>query len=161
MICNSKFIANDNILPTNCKYFKEEIISEVLTIPCPKPDMERILKTLIQAEIVDMKIIETEVGYSNEGQNLTGYKLVVELNIREKISYVADECRQSVHGANFESIKSIFIVIPKTLNGVDTYELFQEGKILVTPYIEAVTARMLDKRTIHKCIMLFLDTTIC
>ncbi|AOR23340.1 hypothetical protein [Clostridium taeniosporum] len=161
MKCNANIVMGSNLLPTTAKYFKEEIFSEILTIPEQKPDMERILKVLVSPEIVDINLVETEVGYSNEGQNLTGYKLVVELNIKEKITYVANEKTQSVHAAHFENMKSIFVVIPKEINGQDVCELVRANRISVTPYIEAAKATMLDCRRIHKCVMLFVDVKFC
>lgn len=161
MKCNVNVGTSQNMLPITAKYFKEEIISEVLTIPSQKPNMERILKTLVSPEVVDFKLIETEVGYSNEGQNLTGYKLVVEVNIKEKITYVADEKTQSVHAAHYENMKSIFVVLPKEINGEEICELIRANRLAITPYIEAVKTRMIDCRTISKCVMLFIDVKIC
>ncbi|AOR23332.1 hypothetical protein [Clostridium taeniosporum] len=150
-----------NLLPTDPKYFKEELISEILTIPVQKPDMERILKVLVNPKLVNTKIVETEVGMSNEGQNLTGYKLVVEFNIQEKIVYVANEKSQSVHAAHFENMKSIFVVLPKEINGEDVCQLVRANRITVTPYVEAIKTRILDCRRIQKCVMLFVDVKIC
>lgn len=161
MKCNLDIGTSQGMLPFKSEYFKEELISEVLTIPSQKPNMERILKILISPEIVDFKVVETEVGYSNEGQNLTGYKLVVELNIKQKITYVADEKTQSVHAAHYENMKSIFIVLPKEINNQDICELIRANRLAITPYIEAAKSRMLDCRRFHKCVMLFLDVKIC
>lgn len=161
MKCNANVKIGSNNLPATIKYFKEELISEVLVIPSQKPNMERILKVLISPEVVDVNLVETEVGYSNEGQNLTGYKLVVELNVREKITYVADEETQSVHAANYENMTSIFVVVPKELNGENICDLLRAGRISVTPYVEGFKARMLNCREIYKCVLLLVDVKIC
>lgn len=158
---NSQCSINSDIFPSTAQYFKEELVTEMLSIPTQKPDMERILNVLVDPKIVSTRLVQTEEGYSNEGQRLAGYKLVVELNIREKVTYVADEETQSVHAAHFEKMKSIFIVLPKEINGVPTCDLFRADRIMVTPYIEAVKTRMLDARTIYKCMLLFVDITIC
>lgn len=161
MKCNGNIVMGSNNLPETTKYFKEELISEALTIPMPKPNIERILKVLISPEIVDINLVETEIGQSNEGQNLTGYKLVVELNIKEKITYVAKDKSQSVHAAHYENMKSVFVVVPKDVNGEKVCDLLRANRLTVTPYIEAVKTRVLDYRTIYKCIMLFVDVKIC
>lgn len=161
MKCNANVMIGSHSIPETAKYFKEELISEILTIPSQKPNMERILKVLVNPEVESIKLIKTEVGMSNEGQNLTGYKLVVEINIQEKITYVADEKTQGVYAAHFENMKSIFIVLPKEFEGQDICELVRSNRISVTPYIEAVKARMLDCRRVYKCIMLFVDVKMC
>lgn len=140
-------------LPEEVSYFKEEIINEILSIPCQKPDMERLLKTLVDVTVEDKKLIKTEKGLSNEGQALTGYKLVVKLRIKEKITYVADECTQSVHAAHYETIKNLFIIVPEVIDGENVCNLIKKGRLSITPYVECVESRMLDCRTIHKCVV--------
>lgn len=145
-------------LPENLKYFTQTTISETLTIPYPKPDMEQLLTVMVCIEVVSVKAVETAKGLSNEGQNLTGCKLVVELKLNEKIKYVADEPTQPVHAAHFEQVlKSIFIVIPCEINGERICDLIRRNKVLVKPYIEDIYGMMLDKRTIFKNIILLVD----
>lgn len=150
-----------NIIPNESNYFKEEAICEVLVIPPEKPDIERILDVMVWPEIESIKLVETEEGYSVEGQRLSGAKVVVEIRLKEKVTYVADEPTQSVHAAHFEHLKSMFIVIPKEIDGRPSCNLIKSGKLNVIPYVEAVTTRMLDYRRIHKCVMLFLDVIVC
>lgn len=156
-----KGICTQNILPKNALYFKEEEISGILTIPCQKPDMENILSIIVSPVVENMRIIETEVGRSNEGQYLTGRKLVIELRIREKITYVADEKTQSVHAAHYETLKSFFVIVPNEIEGQDVCDLLRANRVSVNPYIEAVNKRMIDKRTIFKCALLFIDVKFC
>ncbi len=150
-----------NILPETSSHFKEELMDEILTIPPQKPDIERVLDVIVWPEVMDMKLVETEVGRSNEGQNLTGVKLVVELNIKEKVTYVACDPTQSVHAAHFETYKSMFVILPEKIGDKYTCELVRSGRINVTPYVESSNARQLDCRNIYRCLMLFLDVKIC
>lgn len=150
-----------SVIPKKSKYFKEEAICEILSISQQKPDIERILDVVVWPSIENIKLVETEVGISVEGQRLSGYKVIVELRIKEKITYVANEVTQSVHAAHFESLKSVFVVIPKEIDGKPTCNLIKAGKLNVTPYIEAVQTRLLDCRKIHKCVMIFVDVMGC
>lgn len=148
-------------LPEKTTYFKEEIICEILSIPAVKPDMERLLDVMVWPEVTNINLVETPKGRSYEGQYLSGNKLVVEINLKEKVTYVANEPTQSAHAAHYETLKSLFIVLPEEINGEKICELFRADRILVTPYVEDVCARMLDTRTIHKCVMLFVDVKLC
>lgn len=143
--------------PDNPKYFTQLSIPETLTIPEPKPDMEQLLSVAVDAEIESMKLIETPVALSNEGQNLSGCKLIIELRLRQKVKYVADEPTQSVHAAHFEVLKSIFIIVPCEVNGVPIRTLMSRKRIVVKPYIEDIYAEMLDARTVFKNITVFVD----
>lgn len=147
-------------LPATAQYFKEEVIQEILNIPAEKPDIERIQKILVWPEIDDMKIIPTEKGISNEGQVLSGLKLLVKLHLKQKVLYVADRCTQSVHAAHFDNIKNLFIIIPETIDGESTCALFAKGNLRVVPYIETVQFRMLDERCIHKCVVVLVNMEV-
>lgn len=160
MNCN-KFGSCQGILPEKADYFKEELISELLTIPPQKPDIERVLDVLVSPEVVNVKLIDTPEGVSNEGQYLSGAKLVVELNLKEKVSYVAAEPTQSVHAAHFETLKSMFVILPTEIDGRNICDLYRANKLSINPYIEAVHHRALDCRNIHKCVMIFLDVKVC
>lgn len=157
MYNNSKVCNNQTVFPEDIKYFKEELINQVLSISCNKPDIERVLDISVWPEIQDIHLVETKVGTSNEGQRLSGYKLVIDVKLKEKVTYVADEPTQSVHADQFEFLKSFFVIVPSVINGVSIHDLVRSSRLQVTPYIEAVKFRMLDKRTIHKCAMIFID----
>jgi len=161
MSCKTGSCTQNTILPKEAKYFKEEIICEVLSIPPQKPDMERLLDVMVDAEVVNINLIETAKGRSDEGQYLSGYKLVVEVNIKEKVMYVALEPTQSAHAAHYETFKSMFVILPEEIDGKKICDLVRANRLTVTPYVEDVCARMIDKRTIHKCVMMFLDVKIC
>lgn len=147
--------------PEDPKYFTQLSIPETLVIPEPKPDMEQLLSIAVEAVVESTKLIETPVALSNEGQNLSGCKLIIELRLREKIRYVADEPTQTVHAAHFENVlKSIFVVVPCEVNGVPMRDLLSRKRVVVTPYIEDIYGEMLDNRTIFKNITVFVDVKI-
>jgi len=148
-------------LPVNPLYFTEIAIPETVVIPDVKPEAEELLSVIVNAEVLSTRLIKVPTGVSNEGQHLEGYKLVVELKLRQKVKYIADEPTQSVHAAHFENvISSIFVIVPPTIGGVSIETLFQKGKLVVTPYIEDIYAELRDdKRTIFKNIVVLVDVT--
>lgn len=154
-------ISQQGMLPKQSMYFKEEMICEILSIPAAKPDMERVLDVMVWPEITNINLIETPQGRSFEGQYLTGLKLIVEVNLKEKLTYVANEPTQKAHAAHYETLKSIFVILPEEVDGKKTVDLYRANRIIVTPYVEEVCSRMLDIRTVHKCVMLFVDVKIC
>lgn len=158
-------ITNFEDLPVNPLWFTEIAIPEVVCIPEQKPDMEQLMSVMVDAEIVSTRVIVTPVGISSEGQNLSGRKLSVELLLKQKIRYVADEPTQSVHAAHFDKlIASIFIVIPCCFDiGGKIFtaeELLQLGRLVVTPYIEDIYGEQRDKRCIFKNITVLLNVTV-
>lgn len=139
-------------LPQHPTVFKQFTVQETLVLPEAKPDIEQIVKVIAQVVITSTRVIKTPVGTSLEGQHLSGYKLIIEGEIMQKIEYVADECTQSVHATHFNVPFSTFIVLPPR---------FAIGTpVMVTPYIEDMYVEMLDKRTIFKNVILLLDASI-
>jgi len=151
-------------------YFTEVAVPETVTIPDVKPDMEQLLSVMVDARIVSTRLINTPRGCSEEGQNLTGKKLSIELELQQKVKYVADEPTQSVHAAHFNNlVNSIWVVVPPSVtvrdcNGnpieVCLDQLLREGKVKVTPYIEDIYAEQLDKRNIFKNITVLIVVTV-
>lgn len=155
-------------LPHLCQnsLFTQVAIPETVKIPDVKPDMEELLSVMVEAKIVSLRIINTPKGTSQEGQTLTGKKLSIELELNQKVKYIADEPTQSVHSAHFtKKVTSIWIVVPETVkdkNGRDVKieTLLAQGKLLVTPYIEDIYGEQLDKRTIFKNIIVLINVTL-
>jgi len=133
--------------------FKEFTLEENLTIPCAKPDIEQIVRVMAEVIITSTKIITTPKKTSLEGQILTGWKVIIEGYVNQKVEYVADEPTQSVHAAHFKMPFSTFIVLP---------EDFPPGDVVtIVPYIEDIYAKQLDKRHIFKNITLLLHAVYC
>lgn len=131
---------------------KEFNVQEILDIPAAKPDIEQILKVQTKLVIISTRVIKTPVGQSLEKQTLTGWKVIVEGELRQVITYVADECTQSVHGAHFNVPFSEFIVLPPD---------FEETQcVTVEGYIEDMYAEQIGERKIFKNITLLIVANI-
>lgn len=145
-------------------YFTEVAIPETVRIPDIKPEMEELLSVMVDAKIVSLRIINTPIGKSQEGQVLTGKKLSIELELRQKVKYIANEPTQSVHAAHFEKkVSSLWIVVPKTVcvdgKEIPIETLLLQGKLNVKPYIEDIYGEQLDRRTIFKNITVLINVT--
>jgi hypothetical protein len=131
-----------DVLPTTPTAFKQFNVQENVCLPCEKPDIEQISKVMAEVVITSTRVIKTPKAESLEGQVLTGWKLIVEGEVRQKVEYVADEPTQSVHAAHFNMPFSTFIVLPST---------YVPGTpLVVTGYIEDIFAQQISKRCIFK-----------
>lgn len=148
-------------LPENPIYFKEVLLEEELEIPIQKPDIEGLISITSSIDIVSTRIISTEQKTSLEGQTLSGCKLVIEIIQKDVLVYTADRITQPLHSAHYESdMRSVFVIVPCEIDGVDIQTLFEECKLKITPYIEDICARMKDNRTVKKCLTLFIDVAV-
>lgn len=156
-----KTVGVANELPQSPKYFTEISIPETVTIPTQKPDVEQLVEVIVEAEIMSMRLVDTPCLKSFEGQLLSGKKLILEVKLKQKIVYVADEASQSVHAAHYEEVmKSVFVIVPQYVDNKPMDLLLKAGKVRVTPYIEDIYAEQKDKRTVFKNITLLIDVTI-
>lgn len=149
-----------NSYPTNSKIFKEYNLCDVMNIPQNRPEINKVLESSVYPEVKDIKIIDTINETSNEGNELSGHKLIVELYMKEKVIYNTKNRAESVHAMRFDTLKSLSVVIPKEINNKSTYDLFRSGRLEVNPYVEAVHIRKIDKRNVHRTLLLFIDIKI-
>lgn len=145
--------SNTVMTPVANSTFKQLHKEEVVKIPPQKPDVEQLLNTLVDIEITNTKVINTITGVSLEGQTLTGYKLIVEGILNQKIEYVADEPEQSVHAAHYRVPFSTFIVLPSNFDPVNS-------DIEVEGFVEDIFTKLIDKRTVFKNITFIVTATI-
>lgn len=134
--------SNKLIIEVSPTSFKQLSVDETVKIPCLKPDAQQILDTLVDIVIFNTKVIETIKATSLEGQILTGFKLIIEGKLNQKVEYVSDDPQQSVHAAHFIVPFSTFIVLPEEFDPNTT--------IQIEPFIEDIFTKLIDKRTIFK-----------
>lgn len=147
-------------LPKEAQYFKEEVVCGTLGLPMQKPDMERLVDVMVWPEVINIELLNTHKGKSFEGAKLTGSKLVVEVNMKEKLTYVACGEEKNVHAVQYETLKSLYVALPECIEGKKICDLMRANRITVLPYIEDTYARRIDERRVHQCIMLFVDVKI-
>lgn len=153
-------ITSFNDLPANPLYFTQICVPETVKLPNEKPDIEDLVSVMVDAKVISVRLINTPVSTSREGQILTGRKLIVELKLKQKVTYVAEEPSQSIHAAHFEKlVSSIFVVVPPVIGTIPIETLFNRNRILITPYIEDIYGKKIDKRTIFKNITILLNVT--
>lgn len=80
--------------------FTQIAIPETVELPCEKPDIEHVLSVMVDAQICSVRFVDTPTATSYEGQRLLGKKAIIELKLKQKVKYVADEPTQSVHASN-------------------------------------------------------------
>lgn len=139
-------------MPENPCSFKQFSLQEKVTLPCSKPDIEQIIKVMGNICITDTRVIKTPRATSLEGQVLSGWKLIVEGELNQKIEYVADLCDQPVHAAHFNIPFSTFIVLPECFD--------ISNCINVSGYIEDIFVKQVNKRIIFKNVTILVDAVI-
>jgi len=128
-------------------------IPEILTIPPQKPSIESIDKVFIDVQIISRRVVKIPAPSdpelpNEEGTLLTGWKLVIEGLLCQKIVYTGNVAQQTVHSAHFKIPFSAFIMLP-----VDT---LPTDKFCVVPCVEDVFIKAINSRQVFKNVTLFL-----
>lgn len=133
-----------NTLPELCTpgCFRQFELQERLTIPQNNPDAEQIIRVMNEIIVSNTRVVRTAKAVSLEGQALTGFKLIVEGELIQRIEYLAEEPSQPLH--------AIHSIIPFC-----SFIILSEDFIIGTPltvagYIEDIYVQLIDKRTIYK-----------
>jgi hypothetical protein len=140
-------------IPESSDVFKQLNIEDTFCLPIEKPNIEQITKVIGEISIKSTKVIRTPKGVSLEGQQLTGWKLVIEGWIKIKLQYVADEPTQTVHAAHAYIPFSTYIVLPDNF--------IMGTPVMVHEYIEDIFTMQMDKRCIFNNITILLTADFC
>lgn len=132
--------------------FKQMTINRIFKIPSQKPDMEEMDDLAVEVEVLDHYVVKTAQGTSEEGQVLSGNKLIVHGQLRVVLEYTAEVTTQSMHSAHWSMPFTAFVILPRD---------YQEGQwIEVTVVVEDVEGMMLDERTIEANVILMVVAKI-
>lgn len=154
-------VCNDDIDIDNLKYFKEEELIRHFKLQDEKPDMKQIYDISINSDIIDFKLIKTNREVSNEGKKLLGYKLITEILLNFKITYIIDNPQENICTTTFKILKSITIILPKEIESRNIGDMFKMKRVNVIPHIQHYNARQLDKRNFNISTLILLDVKLC
>ena len=142
---------NKKIRAFNDKAWTQIILPEKLTLPSSVLNVKSITKLYIEIKITSTKIINTPISDTSnvEGMKLTGKILLIYGYLCQKIVYIADNFRQSIHSVKFNIPFNTYIVIDENTD-------IENDKYCVYPCVEDVSIRVLNKRQLSKNITLFL-----
>ena len=118
--------------------FKQLTVESYLNIEASKPEVESINKINSNIKIENYHTVKTAETISNEGQYLTGYKLVINGDIEVIIEYTENNLRRMVHSAKYRIPFSTFIVLPRGYN--------LGSKIEVEGILENLYHKLIDER---------------
>ncbi|MCM8709600.1 hypothetical protein M2651_01015 [Clostridium sp. SYSU_GA19001] len=141
-------------------FFTQFLCEENIAVPEQKLDIEDIASIIVDPQIISLRIIDTPIGCSVEGERLTGKKLSVEIKMRQKVMYISKTTVQSVHVIENDCYKSIMIIVPEFIYGTSIEYLLNNKYIKVSIEVENASASKIDNRHIYKTVALFIKAEI-
>ncbi|MGL4737372.1 MAG: DUF3794 domain-containing protein [Cellulosilyticaceae bacterium] len=132
--------------------YKQTHLDGVQWIPMCKPSIDQIIRVKGQVEIIDYEIVQTPVGVSAEGQELTGEKMFVVGEFRFKVEYQSRGYDKEMHVVYFLHPFCEYIVMPRADH--------KTCYMYPTVAIEDLYVRPLDEGTIFYNTTLLLAATL-
>lgn len=141
----------------SCRYtsgaFKQMNIENTFCIPIKKTDIKEIVKVLVKQRICKYKIIKTPIGKSLEGQNLTGYKILIIGELKLEYQYISLEKKQGIHTVCTIIPVGGYVVMPEIFNPCEI--------IYPIMLIEDINCKKVSNRCIYTNMTIMLNVDIC
>lgn len=119
--------------------YRQTILEGVQCVGQHQPQVEQIIKIKGDIEIDHYELVDTPIGKSVEGQNLTGSKMFVVGNFKFRMEYLPQDGEKKVHIAKFMQPFCEYIVLPNTYNA--------NQYMYPVAYIEDMYVKYLDTHT--------------
>ncbi|MEF9992485.1 MAG: hypothetical protein RSD22_10995 [Romboutsia sp.] len=131
-----KYIGINENLPTDIKYFKEEIVDGIFLKKEISRPIEEVVSLAVNSKINSIKLINTSVRTSNEGRKLSGKKLLVEVTLSYTVRYTSNTIEKYLYILKNDITKIVYIVVPKEIDDCKIEDFVRKKKVQVQPFIE-------------------------
>lgn len=152
LIFKAKEIEKTSNVNLKISTFKYKIISEKIYKDRSKPGIGEANNVVANLDIIEYHLVKTIKGKSNEGQILTGYKIVIQGIAKVIVEYTAIECNKAVYTLNSSIPFSTFIVLPDNF--------IESSKINIDHTIENINFENNDTESVYVNIYLLLRVKI-
>ena len=147
---------NLSLLPTNnVKYFFEDDFTYTLSISKDDAKIDSINSILLSLSINDYCLVESEEAHSYHSFN-SPYKLLINFTLEKQMKYIFGNT--PFIKAFEDTLESILIDIPTSINDHYIYEVIKKKSLLITPYVANIYFKKLNSETIIISINLLVDT---
>ena len=130
--------------------FKSLCVADIITIPLDCSDIAEVVDYNVSTNLYSVYAISTPIGISNEGQQLTGSKLMVCGNICVNANFISCVPEEPVHSLRNVIPFCTFLVIPTITDA--NYQLSD-----VNDTLEGITIEKVNERQYKICVNLLID----
>lgn len=139
-------------LPSNLTTYKQiNVEDEIALIDCA-PNISQIIKVYSTVNIESTRTVTTPKGTSLEGVTLTGHKLFVHGFVNQKIQYLANNDRNTIHTTQITTPFVSSIILPA--------DFYSTSYISTSAFIEDVYVAPVNPRCIYQNTTLLLSAEI-
>lgn len=155
-----EYIGLSENLPNEISFFKEELVNTTVKLKEELNDILKIISVSVDYEIRSMKLVNTAVRTSNEGQRLSGKKLLVEINFKFRIKYLSNSKEKYLYLIKSGLNKVIYVVLPREYENYKIEEIARKKAIGVKVHIEDIFSKIRNEREIYIRNLVLIDVFI-
>ena len=160
MIITNANCSCNKISSKDSSVFEEYHLSDTIAICSDSPKMSKIVEYLSYPTISNINVISNNSSNKlifNEGYYNSEDKLMIEVDLQEKLIYTTKTTSGYVYQYGINMFKTLSISIPEYTKNKSTKELVKSGRVQINPYIENIHIRKIDDKTIYRTILLLLE----
>lgn len=154
------YVGISSDLPVDIKYFKEELFDTNIITKQSNKEINKIISVSVNCTTNSIKLVNTKSSTSNEGQTLTGKKLLIELTLNYRIKYTTNSLEKYIYVLKNSITKIMYIVVPSKFNDIRIEELIRKKKVSIEPIVEDIYACCRDSHTAYIRTLLLLNANI-
>lgn len=154
------YIGISEQLPTDIKYFKEELFSNVVLKKENSKPIGDIVSVSVDTKINSTKLLNTSERTSNEGKKLTGKKLLIEVSLSYNIKYTSNTMEKYLYILKHNITKIVYIVVPKEIDETLIEDFVRRKKVQLQYFVEDLYVQKRTDDSIYLRTLLLLNANI-
>ncbi|MGL5347273.1 MAG: hypothetical protein ACRDA3_07970 [Peptostreptococcaceae bacterium] len=155
VLCKKRILSDktmDSILNMNIANFKQGNIENNICISAENPLINEINNIYASIDILNCHVITTSKSKSNEGQVLSGYKLIVNCIVEEVVEYTTYDEYESLHSEQYRFPFSTYIILEEDFD--------MESKFEIKGIAEDISFKKVSKECFYQNIVFLIVTNI-
>lgn len=144
-----EYIGKSENLPNEICFFKEELVVNNIKLKNELKDVLKVISVSVDYEIRSIKLLNTATRTSNEGQRLSGKKLLVEIEFKFRVKYLSHSREKYLYLIKSSLSKVMYVVVPKTYKTYTIEEIVRKKGLGVKVHIEDIFSKVRGDREIY------------
>ncbi|MGL4848955.1 MAG: hypothetical protein ACRC28_08500 [Clostridium sp.] len=143
------------------RFFSRLPFAKAIDLCKYQPSIATVVSSDVEPTVSSVKLITTPVAISFEGQKLTGYKLLIDISIFQKIIYASGDCEAKTSSVlKYTDIKSVYVVLPAVYNETALCSLVRNNRFLINPIVEDYSVRVKGPYSLYSYLSLIVDVQL-
>lgn len=144
-------------IPDIMEYFSQIDVNQIIDIPINLPNIGDVISVFVSPRIISVDEVGTIEGVSLDGEKASGLKLVIEMEVNQKILYASSDPSRSIYSIENTFFERAYVSVPKHIEGTKTELLAKYKKIKLNLFLFDIIAKKINPRRILTTSFFFVE----